>query len=195
MKGRYVLSRVFAYIFDFSFVQILIGIFFVSSADSSAQELLDYVNSTSAETIDPNVMQKLSEDVFVASSNDALFIIFSFIIYFVIIAKLLGGKTIGCYIFKQKIVKTDNTKLTYSDLTLKMLLTNGGIYYVFLALIFTIFSSNISTAVILFSLLMLAYSIFIFVNFIFLVTSGISLVDKITKTRPLLIKEIIKQST
>lgn len=194
MKSRYVLTRVFAFIFDFSFVQILIGIFFVPSAQAVAEKFFDYVNNTAPSAVDTNTLQDLTSDLFIASSNDALYIIFAFIIYYVVIANMLGGKTLGCSLFRQKIVKTDNTKLTYSDLTYKMLLTNGGIYYVFLAVIFTVLQSNIQLAAVIFSILALAYSIFLLVNFIMLVSNGVSLVDKITKTRPLLMNNGLKQN-
>lgn len=187
MKANYILKRTLAFFFDYFTVNLLAASFIVMTATEKSQKLLDYWYSESNTMVWTEEFNDLASDMMEARANDALYILMLYVIYYVILAKILGGRTLGCQLFSQKIVKNDGSKLTHSDLTVRMLFTNLGMFELITVVIFTFLGSSFSLAILLSSFLVLVYFCFILTNLVFLFSTSTSLVDKMTKSRPLII--------
>lgn len=194
MKNNYIVKRVVSFMFDFLVVNVLTGLFVVSTSAPYANQISEFFINMGTSPEDFTEFEVLVNKYFIASANDAMFILVVLIFYYVILAKLLGGKTLGCMLTGLKIVKTNGTKLTYSDLTVKMLFTNLGIQYIMMCIIFIPLNSYIIIASMIFSIVSILYYIFLVVNFIFLSTKGTSIVDRMSKTRPLIIMKSSRDS-
>ncbi len=188
MKTRYIIKRINAYLIDYIIV-INLGLLVqrvIVPFDKSTEyqtELLDLIASGSTNY---DKMLKL----FDLSTENFDVIYFSVvavsIVYYVILAKLLKDRTVGCMLTGQKIVKSNQGEVTLSDLTLKMFLTNGVVTPLVFALAFMLIQNSIYAALIgaLFGFVMYC---FLFINLIFLFVKGYSIVDIITKTRPMIV--------
>ncbi len=189
MRKKYVMMRFFAFVADYYIVSILLGMFL----STKTVELLEELSKLTQGTVFlyDEYTQELITKVYFSLANDSLYILLFFIIYYVLLTKAFSGRTLGCVLFRQKVVKTDGSKLSLSDLTVKMLFTNGGIMYLVICLILFAFSSDIILTSFLISFIGLMYFIFVIVNVIFLFTNGTSLVDMMSKTKPLLVLKVL----
>lgn len=188
MRRKYIMMRFFAYIADYYIVSMLAGLVISSTSFELYAELLEKTTETPA--VYDEAVQTLLERLLVALADDSLYIMFVFIFYYVMITKLLGGKTLGCMMFRQKIAKTDGSKLTYSDLTIKMLFTNSGILYLAMCIVLFTLASQAIVASLLLTVLVILYFTFLITNVIFLFIKGTSLVDIMSKTKPLLVLKV-----
>lgn len=184
MKADYIIKRILAFTTDFLIVNLLVSVLFTPSALPYAEEIVSTmtgkVSFTAADA-------ELFTSYYSALANDNILTVIVYVFYFVILAQLLGGRTLGCRIFKQKIVRLDRNKLTNSDLTVRMLFTNGGIFSLSITLIFIPLASNVMIASVLYILVFFIYFSFLITNFIFLLVKGTTLVDMMSKTRPLIL--------
>ncbi len=185
MKNKYITSRFFAYITDFFTVSIISSLIIVSDFSAMANEVLLALSEQGFEYTQE--FENLIGNMYYEAGNDALFTLLIFIIYYVTLPKMMGSRTLGCILFKQKIVKTDGTDITHSDLTVKMLFTNGGIVYLLMSLIFIPFSSYVLPSILVYCFASITYYIFFITNAAYLVAKGTSLVDKMSKTKPMVI--------
>lgn len=184
MKKDYVIKRILAFMTDFIIVNMLGSLLFIPSALPYGEELYATMAEKASYT---SADAELFSKYYSALANDAILTSIVFVFYFVVLAQFLGGSTLGCKIFKQKIVRLDGTRITYSDLTVRMLFTNGGIFYLAIALMFIPLASSVIAASILYIFLFLAYFGFLTTNFIFLLAKGTTIVDMMSKTRPLIL--------
>ncbi len=187
MKFNYIIKRMLAFLFDYATVNVLASVFITLSSDDLSRQVTEYLTSSGNALVINDELMVLMEKLFEALANDALYLLTLFVVYYVIFAKLMGGRTLGCRLFAQKIVKNDGSNLTYSDLTVRMLFTNLGMMYLIIAVVFTFFGFSTNLAMLLFTLLILTYLGFLVTNVIFLFVTSTTLVDMMTKSKPLII--------
>ncbi len=184
MKTEYIIKRILAFLLDLIILNMLIGMFIPFNSAEQLNEVNELLSSPNT-SID--VLLDSYKEFFDMFAYESIFIVVLYIMYYVVVTKLLNGRTFGCMAFKLKIIKTNKTPLTYSDLTIKMLLANGGIIYLAISIIFLLFSFQTALAMILFTVFQIIYLIFAIVNFAFLLVKSTTLVDMLSKTRPLIV--------
>ncbi len=190
MKNRYLMKRIQSFLIDYLIVSLLVGL--VSSNfrileryDEYASKTLSYINEGGSDLKTIISYVEKMEDGY----RLTYFIIVSVsLIYYVIIAKYMKNRTIGCLFTGLTIVK-NNAKPSYSDLTSKMLLTNGVIVSLF-GLVIYVVALDVIVSMMLFAFFAIIFAIFSVSNFIFLMIKGFSLVDLITKTRPVIVVRV-----
>lgn len=187
MKFNYIIKRMLAFLFDYATVNILASLFITLTSEDLSRQITEYWSSNGSSLVLNDELMELMEKLFEALANDALYLLTLFVIYYVLIAKLMGGRTLGCKLFAQKIVKNDGSDLTYSDLTVRMLFTNLGMMYLITTVVFTFFGFSTNLAILLFTVLILTYSGFVVTNVIFLFVTSTTLVDMMTKSKPLIV--------
>ncbi|MFV0499455.1 MAG: RDD family protein [Bacilli bacterium] len=187
MKNRYILKRIMAYIFDYSLVSILVGLILVSSSMPYIEKISKIVSSSADPSEIINQLEPIMNSYLTTSGSDALNILLIYIVYYVLLAKFLKDRTVGSYLVGLKFIKNQEEPLSYSDLTVRMLFTNSGFNYLMMGIIFILLYSNTYIALLLFSLTSLGYGIFVITNFIMLLTTQKTLVDRMTKTIPKII--------
>ncbi len=189
MELKYFLSRINAYFIDYFFVTILVNILIsIIFANQTIQMEIDNLfESFINQEVSVNYVVNEFGEIYSGLVPNMLLTLSIYILYFVIFSYYLKRRTLGCVITRQVLIKTDRTKMTLSDLTLKMLLTNGGILHLIFCLAFIVFSDSSQVALALFSISVMIYGVFIITNFIILLATKRSLVDRIIKMQPMII--------
>ncbi len=191
MKFKYILRRVNAFLIDYIFLSFVTGLIIpmVIPYDNSEVYQMQLLELVASGSTDYNEIFSLFELVSANYGKIYFVVVVANILYYVILAKALKDRTLGCFITGQKIIKMNKTPVTLSDLTVKMFLTNGTIIPLTFALSF-IFINDAIAAALVSAFVGFGVLCFLVINFIFLVTSGKSLVDIITKTRPVIVLRI-----
>ncbi len=193
MKTKYILKRINAFLIDYMLVGIInnvvIGIFFpFYDISMYTEELLDLSQADPTQA-NLDTMNSLVALVIKESLPVVLALVVSALFYYVIIAKALKNRTLGCLITGQVIMKSTDAAVSYSDLTLRMLLINGIIVQVTFIICYLLLNNALVASTIYF-MFFIGYAIFIITNFIVLIKTSKSLVDIITKTRPLIVMKV-----
>lgn len=194
MKYRYILKRINAFLIDYLVVSFLatmsMSLFFPYIVfDIEKFDELALMLSTGV-SIDK--MLPIIEDLVIYYSRFYFVILGVGTMYYVVITKLLKNRTIGCVATKQLIIKTDKTPVTKSDLTLKMLLTNGMLLSLIVSIVLVVVNDAL-TGMLIAGFASFIYGMFLILNFINLLIKGTTFVDKITKTRPVIVLRIPKE--
>lgn len=137
MANNIIFKRIFAYIFDFLLVSVIVSMFcelriinpYYDEYLSVSDEYISYVESiNNVENLDLDIINTTSYEVtYYSLYNNIIFVVF-IVIYYVIFQFFNDGRTIGKALMKIKITSIFDKKISFFQILIRTLIINGLLY-------------------------------------------------------------------